>query len=326
MPQIRFLSSDDVARALPMVDAIEAMREAFVALSAGEAAVPERAGITIAGGDALFMPAYVPSLESFGLKVINVYGANPARGLPRIHALVTLFDAATGMPTAVMDGSRLTALRTGAASGLATSLLAREDARVAALFGAGVQAHTQLEAVCTVRRIRQARIFDLAGERAAALAEYAGRVLGLETVIARTPAEALAGADVVCCAATAGDPLFEDRHVAAGTHINAIGAYKPDVREVPGETVCRARVVVDYRPAALAEAGDLLIPMAEGRFRAEQIHAELGEIAAGHRTGRQSPEEVTLFKSVGVAVQDVAAAAQALRNAQQLGLGTLLAL
>jgi len=326
--RLRFLSGQDVARALPMRDAVEAMKEAFRQISAGEAVVPPRTHIAVASppGDALFMPAYVPATRRMGLKIVTLFGDNVARGLPRIQALVIVLDAATGSPLAVMDGTSLTAIRTGAASGAATDLLARPDANVAAIFGAGPQAQTQLEAVCVVRPIRRAMIFDPSAGRAEALAREMAPRLGIAVLAARSPAEALAGADIVCTATTSVEPVFADRDVAPGTHINAVGSYKPTVREIPAETVRRARVVVDHRPAALAEAGDLIIPMEQGLIEKDHIYAELGEIIAGLKKGRESPEQVTLFKSVGVAVQDIAAANQVLAGAERLNLGTDLTL
>jgi len=326
--RLRFLSGRDVAKALPMRDAVEAMKEAFRQISAGEAVVPPRTHIAVASppGDALFMPAYVPATRRMGLKIVTLFGDNVARGLPRIQALVIVLDAATGSPLAVMDGTSLTAIRTGAASGAATDLLARPDANVAAIFGAGPQAQTQLEAVCVVRPIRRAMIFDPVAGRAEALAREMAPRLGIAVLAARSPAEALAGADIVCTATTSVEPVFADRDVAPGTHINAIGSYKPTVREIPAETVRRARVVVDHRPAALAEAGDLIIPMEQGLIEKDHIYAELGEIVAGLKKGRESPEQITLFKSVGVAVQDMAAANQVLAGAERLNLGTDLTL
>jgi ornithine cyclodeaminase/alanine dehydrogenase-like protein (mu-crystallin family) len=326
--RLRFLSGRDVAKALPMRVAVEAMKEAFRQMSAGEAVVPPRIYIAVESppGDAVFMPAYIPATRRMGLKIITLFGDNVARGLPRIQALVIVLDAATGSPLAVMDGTSLTAIRTGAASGAATDLLARPDATVAALFGAGPQAQTQLEAVCVVRPIRRAMIFDPSAGRAEALARQMAPRLGTAVLAARSPAEALAGADIVCTATTSVEPVFADRNVAPGTHINAIGSYKPTVREIPAETVRRARVVVDHRPAALAEAGDLIIPMEQGLIEKDHVYAELGEIVAGLKKGRESPEQITLFKSVGVAVQDIAAANLVLAVAERLNLGTDLTL
>ena len=326
--RLRFLSARDVATALPMRDAVEAMKEAFRQLSAGEAVMPPRTHIVVESpsGDALFMPACIPAAGRMGIKIVTLFGDNVARGLPRIQALVIVLDATTGSPLAVMDGTSLTAIRTGAASGAATDLMARPDAAVAAIFGAGPQAQTQLEAVCAVRPIRRAMIFDADAARAESLAREMALRLGIPVLAARSSAEALAGADVVCTATTSAEPVFADRDVAPGTHLNAVGSYKPTVREIPGETIRRARVVVDHRPAALAEAGDLIIPMEQGLIPKDHIRAELGEIVAGLKRGRESPEQVTLFKSVGVAVQDIAAANRVLAAAERLNLGTELSL
>ncbi|MBM4035350.1 MAG: ornithine cyclodeaminase family protein [Planctomycetes bacterium] len=328
---LRFLSARDVAQALPMAAAIEAMRSAFRQLSDGQAVAPPRIYIEaapIAGnglpphGDALFMPSYIPAEGRMGMKIVTIYPGNAALGLPLIQAIVVVLDAATGAPLAVMDGASLTAIRTGAASGAATDLLARPDAAVAAIFGAGPQARTQLEGVCAVRPPREARVHDPDAGRAAAFAAEMAERLGIAVSVAASPSQALAGADVVCTATTSREPVFSDSDIASGTHINAVGSYKPHVREVPEETVCRALVVVDHLPAALAEAGDLLIPIQKGLIGPESIHAELGELIAGRKPGRQSPAQITLFKSVGIAVQDLAAACAALANAERLGLGT----
>lgn len=325
---LRFLSAADVARALPMKDAVEAMRDAFRQLSTGRAVVPPRTHIetTDPRGDALFMPSYLPGARRMGTKIVTLFGSNADLGLPRIQAVMVVLDAATGSPLAVMDGASLTAIRTGAASGVATDLLARPGAAVVAVFGAGPQARTQLEAVCAVRPIRRARVFDPNAARARALAQEMAERLGFPVEAAASASEALAGADVVCTATTASEPVFADGDLAPGAHVNAIGSYKPSVREIPSETVRRARVVVDYLPAALAEAGDLLVPMAEGLIGEDHVYAELGEIVAGKKKGRESPDEITLFKSVGVAVQDLAAADRALARAERLDLGTRLRL
>ncbi len=258
------------------------------------------------------------------MKFITLFAGNRQKGLPLIHSVVILTDGTTGEHLAVMEGAALTAVRTGAASGLATSVLARADAAVAAIFGAGVQARTQLEAVCCARSIRKAYVYDAdpaAADRFAA--EMTGR-LGLPVERAASPAEALANADVICTATTSSAPVFDDAHVKPGTHLNAIGSYKPYVTEIPAETVCRARVVVDHCASALEEAGDLLVPLKKGLIDESHFRTELGEILAGRAIGRRSPDEVTFFKSVGVAIQDLCAAACALENAGRMGLGVAL--
>ena len=260
------------------------------------------------------------------LKIASIFNDNPGKGLPLIYALVIVVDAETGAPEAVMDGTYLTALRTGAASGAATDVMARQDARVVAVFGAGAQGRTQLEAVCAVRPIEKAWIYDLDDKQAEVIADEMSELLGLSVDVAGTPTQAVRSADVICTATTSSSPVFEDTSVRPGTHINAIGAYTPQMHEIPTKTVLRAKVVIDHHEAALAEAGDLLIPIERGLMTAEHIHAELGEIIAGAKAGRETAEEITLFKSVGVAVQDVATAGAVLEAARDLGLGTEVAL
>jgi alanine dehydrogenase len=326
------LTGEEVRKALPMRQAIEAAKDAFAKLSAGQADVPLRTALSVPrhNGVVLFMPAYLAAEREaaplMAMKMVSVFNDNPGKGLPLIHALVVVVNAETGKPDAVMDGTYLTALRTGAASGAATDLLARDDARVAAIFGAGVQGRTQLEAVCTVRPIEEAWIYDIEPQRAETYAEEMGERIGATVNVARSPSEAVGPADVICTATTSSHPVFADVDVQPGTHINAVGAYTPQMREIPPETVLRAKVVIDHHEAALAEAGDLLIPMEQGLMSAGHIYAELGEIVAGDRPGRETVQEITLFKSVGVAVQDVAVAGAVLEAARKLGLGTRLAL
>ncbi|MBL7063430.1 MAG: hypothetical protein ISS49_04380 [Anaerolineae bacterium] len=326
--KLHILSCEDVRRALPMRQAIEVMKGAFAQLSTGQANVPLRVALQVDRhkGVTLFMPAYLSADDQMAVKIVSVFNDNPAQGLPLIHALVVVMDATTGKPAAVMDGTYLTALRTGAASGAATDLLARQNARIAAIFGAGAQGRTQLEAVCAVRPIQEAWVYDVAPEQATAYAAEMSQRLSLPVSVAETPAEAVHQADVICTATSSSSPVFEDADVRPGTHINAVGAYTPQMQELPAGTVLRAKVVIDHHEASLAEAGDLLIPLRQGLITEAHIYAELGEIAAGRKPGRASPEEVTLFKSVGVAVQDVAAASAVLEAAQRLGLGTEVAL
>jgi len=325
---LRFLSGAEVARALPMAAAVEAMKTAFVDLSAGRVTVPPRThmALTEAGGDALFMPAYHPGQKHMGVKIVTLFEQNRDTHLPFIQALVVVLDATNGRPLGVMQGAMVTAIRTGAASGAATDVLARRDAKVAAIFGAGAQGKTQLQAVCAVRDITEARIFDVSDAAAEAFARDMGRLLNIPVSVAETSQAALAGADVICTATTADTPVFDDADIAPGTHINAVGSYKPDVREIPAATVVRARVVVDQDEVAFEEAGDLIMPMREGLFGRDHVSTELGAVIAGLAPGRSDDEQVTLFKSVGVAVQDLAAAGAILANAEKLGIGTELEL
>ncbi len=324
--RIRVLSRADLKRALPMSEAIEAVKEAYLQLSTGQATVPLRTPLDIPrhGGLALFMPGYLIRSDQLGLKVVSVFPDNRSRGLPIIHALVALFDAATGRPQAVMDGTYLTALRTGAASGAATDLLARQDAQVAAIFGAGVQGRTQLEAICHVRDIIKVKVYDLVPQRAEEyVAEMRARrhPIPEDITLARSPREAVDGADIICTATTSTSPVFANGDLKVGVHINGIGSYTPEMQEIDEETVRRAKVVVDSREACWTEAGDLIIPLQKGLIDREDIHAELGEIIAGAKPGRTTPQEITFFKSVGIAVQDVATASRALQAAERMGLG-----
>ncbi len=306
--------------------AVEATREAFAALSAGRARIPARAHLEIPPDSvALFMPGCLEGYPAgLGLKFVSVFPANRERGLPLIHALVVLADTATGRPLGVLEGTFLTAWRTGAATGVATDLLARRDARVLALIGAGAQAEAQVLAVCEVRPIEEVRIYSRTRGRAEALAEHL-RTVGVPVPpairVVDSAAEAVRGADIVVTATTSPVPVFADADLSPGTHVNAIGAFTPETRELETATVRRAKVVVDWRVAALAEAGDILIPIREGAIGEEHIYAELGEIILGEKPGRTSPDEVTVFKSVGNAVQDLAVGGLALIEAERLGLG-----
>jgi len=319
---IRLLSGEDVRKALPMHRAIEAVREAFKQLSSGEAIVPARMHLDIARENAteLFMPVYLPSAEKIGLKVVSVFNDNPARGLPLIHALVAVFDAKNGRPLAVMDGEYLTALRTGAASGLATDLLARTDAKIAAIFGAGRQGRTQLQAVAAVRAIDKAYVMDTNVRQGQAFAEEMTSLLGFEVAVADA-GDVLHEADIICTATTSNTPVFDNDQLKAGVHINGIGSYKPEASEIPPATIVRSKLVVDSIESCLAEAGDIIQPLAQGLISRSHIYAEIGEIAAGRKAGRASNEEITVFKTVGNAVQDLAAAARVLEVARELQLG-----
>jgi ornithine cyclodeaminase/alanine dehydrogenase-like protein (mu-crystallin family) len=299
------------------------MRDAFIQLSSSRAIVPARMSMEVApeSGRALLMPAYLPDSHRTSIKIVSVNEENPARGLPLIHAVVIVLDASTGRLLALLDGEYLTALRTGAASGLATKLLAREDSRSLAIFGAGAQARTQLEAVCCVREIKRISVFDLEQERAdnfiASLRE------DVSTSIEFTQdAKSLQDADIVCTATTSQTPVFQHEDLRPGTHINAIGCYQPHTQEIPGATVAAAKVVLGQRDGCLAEAGDLIQPIEQGLISEGHIYGELGEIATGEKPGRETADEITLFKSVGNAVQDLAAASRVLENADKLGLGT----
>ncbi len=321
------LSRTDVQCCLTMTEAIAAMREAFGALSAGRAQAPQRLAVDLPEQSvALLMPSLLQTehQHAFGLKVVTVVPQNPFRNLPRIYASVLLLDATTGQTLAILEGGWLTAMRTGAVSGLATDLLARRDADILALFGAGTQALTQVIALDTVRPLQEVRVVNRSDERYSQLVSSLHTQLGAacpSITRATSAREALQGASLVACATASTTPLLQYRDVERGTHINAIGAFTPEMCEIDPETVARARIVVDQREAALTEAGDLLQPLSAGRIRGPETWTELGELVLGTRYGRRDDEEITFFKSVGVAVQDVAVALHVYQRARELGVG-----
>lgn len=322
---MRILNAAEVRQALPMAEAIVGMKRAFAHLSSGRAFTPLRNRIEVAdvGGVSLFMPSFVPVEKALAVKIVSVFPQNPQRGRPTIHAAVIALDPETGRPLALLEGGSLTAIRTGAGSGAATDLLALPEAAVVAILGSGVQARTQLEAVCTVRDIQEVRVYSPNREHAAAFAtEMAGYgPIPERVVVAESADKAVAGAEVVCTATTARTPVFSGRALSTGMHINAVGSFTPQMQEIDAETVIRSRVVVDSRSAVWEEAGDLLVPLHEGLIDEAHIFAEVGEVVSGVRPGREDVQQITLFKSVGLAVQDAVAAEIALRNATQMGLG-----
>lgn len=328
MTQLKVLSAKQIRAAASMENIIEAMELAFMELSTGNPEMPIRAHISIAEpeGTALFMPSYMKVSGMIGVKTVTLFEGNRKHNLPYIQGMVSLFDGVNGTPRAVLDGTTITSLRTGAASGLATRLLSRRNSRICAIFGAGVQGRTQLEAVCAVRDIREVYVYDTLPAAAKRFAKEMGEELGIKTVVAKSSREAVQKADIICCASIAGTPVFDDRDLVAGVHINAVGSYKPHVQEVPEEMVLRSRLYVDHRESALEETGDLIIPIAKGVFTEAHIIAEIGEVAAGTALGRGSDSEITFFKTVGVALQDLAAATVILKKADELGIGTMVEL
>ena len=301
-----------------MPQAIDAMRHAYSQLSAGKAIAPPRQHISADKGVTLIMPAYLPEGSEFGIKVVSVYDNNPYLNLPRITATVLVLDPATGVPKAFMDGTSLTAIRTGAGGGVAADLLARKDAKTVGLFGAGVQARSQLQAVMAVRDITRVNLISCTQASAQQLAtEISEWTNAPEVNLVSTPQQVVEDADIVLCATTSATPLFDGHALQSGTHITAVGTFVPEKREVDTTTIRRSdRIVVDSREACLEEAGDLIIPNAE-------IDAEIGEIVNSDKPGRQSDDEITFFKSVGVAVQDAVAGATVLTAAEAKELGTL---
>jgi ornithine cyclodeaminase/alanine dehydrogenase len=327
------LSRHDVEALITMPDAIAAVEEGFRQLALGNVTMPQRLATTIQAHNGLHlsMPAFVGGAGqdpgTLTIKIVTVYGDNPARyGEPTIQGVVLLHDAATGRPLALMDAEQLTAMRTGAASGVATRHLARADAATATIFGAGAQAGTQLMAVCAVRPIQRAWVVALNPDGGQGFADRMAAHLGIPVTPTKDVAAAVAGADVICTATTSTTPLFDGAWLSPGTHINAIGAYTRTMRELDTTTIRRSRVIVDGRQAAQTEAGDIVIPIAEGAITLDHIAGELGGVVHGLTVGRTSPEEITVFKSVGMAVQDAVAAAAVYARARTAGIGTEIAL
>ena len=317
---VRVLRAEDVEMACPMQEAIRAVRAGFIALSAGRATVPLRLSVPIAeAGVALTMPASLAGSSSYAVKIVSVAPANPAARRPLVTATVLLIDASTGELLALVDGTSLTALRTGAAGGVAAEALSRPGSDRAALFGAGAQARTQLRALAAVRPIREVRLVTRDPAHARAFEEWASAQPDLERVSVRSaaPAQAIAEADVVVTATTSRTPVFAGVDLAAGVHITAVGSFTPEMRELDEETVRGARIVVDQRSGALAEAGEL-----RGLTPGDVV--ELGEVLAGSAPGRESEAQRTIFKSVGNAVQDLVVAAHAFERARELGIGQVI--
>ena len=297
---LRVIGAAELRARLPMESAIDALEEAFRTQDAG--AGPLRSHVDTAVGTLLLMPA--SGRNGVGVKLVTLSPDNPAGGLPFIHAVYALFDADTQAPAAILDGAALTALRTAAVSGLATRHLANADAGRLVLFGAGVQATSHLEAMRAVRPVREVVVVSRSRGAAEVLVERA-RATGLVASFGE-PA-AVAEADLVCTCTTSATPVFDGPALGAGVHVNAIGSYQPHTREVDTETVRRARVVVEDRDVAMAEAGDILIAIEEGAIGPEHVVADLAELVRGTRV-RRTPEEITLYEGVGMAFEDLAVA------------------
>jgi ornithine cyclodeaminase/alanine dehydrogenase-like protein (mu-crystallin family) len=309
-----------------MPEAVEAVKRAFIELSTGRADVPIRIALSQpkGAGVTLVMPGYLSDSESLVVKVVSVHDRNAERDLPRINAIVVVIDPATGQAVAAMDGGYLTALRTGAASGAATDLLARQDAEVAAVIGAGAQARAQALSLTAVRPVKRIWIYSRRREQVDEMIAEIRPQLGpsIELLAADSPSQAVREALVVCAATTSSIPVFDGAELRPGAHVNGVGSYRPEMQEVDCATLRRAsKIVVDSREAAMAEAGDLIVAIGRGEIRPSDIYAEIGEVAAGFKPGRQDDDEITYFKSVGNAAQDVAVAQAVYLRALQEDIG-----
>ena len=315
------LSEADVRAVLAMPDLIEAMEAALIDFSSGAADQPLRTVLQVGETKAFFgvMPASMPGRGALGTKLVTVYESNAARGLPSHLATIILLDPSTGALRAIVDGRYITEARTAAVSAVATRLLSRADAGVLALIGSGVQARSHLAAIAHVRTLRDVRVWSPDPARREAFADRAEAPCPVRAV--GSARDAVDGADLVALVSAARQPVVHGEWIAPGTHVCAVGACRPDQREMDTALVRTARLFVDSRVAALAEAGDVLLPMSEGAFAAGHIVGELGELAAGGVPGRTSPDQITVFKSLGLAVEDVMAAHLALERATARALG-----
>jgi ornithine cyclodeaminase len=315
------LSAADVRRLLPMPEAIDAMERAFRALSAGEARLPLRTIVWTPDrrGGLGVMPGYLP--ERLGAKIVSVFPGNHGTELDSHQGVVLLFEAERGRLVAAADATAITAIRTAAVSGLATRLLAREDAGNLAIFGSGTQARTHLEAMLAVRRIRRIRVWSRSADNARAFAAREGARHGVSIDVAPSAEEAARGSDLLCTVTSATEPFLRGEWLSPGAHVNAAGSSIASARELDAAAVARASLFVDRRESTVNEAGDFLFAKAEGAVTEEHIRGEIGDVLAGKIAGRRSLDEITLFKSLGLAIEDAAAAEHVRRRAVEAGLG-----
>jgi alanine dehydrogenase len=317
------LSEREVETLIDLDELIAALERAHIQYSTGEAVMPVRLVVPLPqiSGRITSMPGYLSHDHALGMKVVTYFRGNDQRGLPAILATIMLFSHETGKMIAAMDGTHITTIRTACASALATRVLANNQTPVLGVIGAGVQARAHIRALSRVRRIEQVKIYSpsrASGEKIRADLETP---TGLGIEVARSAEEAVRGADLVVTASTATEPVIRADWLKPGVHINAVGSHRPDAREIDGATLARCRVVVDSRQAIMAECGDVLLALQEKSLGAEAIDTEIGEVLAGAKLGRSAEAELTLYKSVGIAIQDVAAAQLVYRKALERGVG-----
>ncbi len=322
----RLLARKDIESFFTMKMCMDAVEKAFADLAAGNATMPQRTPIAVTDkhGLALFMPAYIKSLSGLGAKIVTVYKDNVAKhGLPTVLGTIILLDEETGFPLALMDGGFLTAMRTGAVSGVATRYMARAEAKSAVIFGAGVQAFTQVLAVHEARPLSRLLVFSLdPPEVKERFAEKVAASIGVTAELVPEPAEAVRASDIAILATSASDPILDGNWLPAGIHINGIGSHAPRMRELDSLSVGKSRVICDLTSACKAEAGDFIIPAEKGEWSWDRVAGDLGDVVLGKVPGRTSPSEITLFKSVGLAVQDISAARMVYDEAVKRGVGT----
>lgn len=322
------LSREDIKKVFTMKDAIEADKYAFTLVVEGKCDAPLRTNIQAPKyeGCFLFMPAYVADMDTASLKIINIFPHNIDNGKPSSPAQVLLIDGTTGIVTAVLDGTYVTQLRTGAASGAAFDVLAKKDCRIGALIGTGGQAATQLEAMIAVRDLEEVRVFDLNPERTKAFAEKMQAELasyGTKIIPVESSDQAVDNADLLITVTPSSKPVFDASRIKAGATISCVGAYQPHMQEMDPAILTRAsKLYFDSEEAVLSESGDILIPLEEGTITKEDFTGDLGQVIKGELVGRENDEEIIVFETVGVATQDLVAARRIYDNAVKAGIGT----
>ena len=321
------LTKKDIQQIFTMQEAVEANKQAFRIYSEGGSVVPLRVNIGVPNfeGQTLFMPGYVEKLDSMGVKIVSVFPHNIKKGLPSVPATMVLIDGTTGEVCCILDGTYLTQLRTGASAGAATDLLARSDAQIGALIGTGGQAMTQLEAMLTVRNLKEVRIFDIDFECAQSFVTQMQDVFASFGTLLRaveTADEAITNADIITTVTTSRQPVFNGRLVKAGAHINGVGSYLPNMQELDEFIVNRAdKIFFDSQEAVLAESGDFIIPLTKGTITMDKFTGEIGQVISNKLPGRETSEEITLFKMVGMAALDVVTAYQIYQRALEHDIG-----
>ncbi|HEY7714610.1 MAG TPA: ornithine cyclodeaminase family protein [Candidatus Binatia bacterium] len=318
------LSEKQVQSLIDIEELISTLEKAHVQYSTGKAVMPVRLVVPLPEiqGRITSMPGFLNVDRALGMKVVTYFPDNPKGGLPGILATIMLFSAETGKLIATMDGSYITAIRTACASAMATKALANPQTPVLGILGAGVQARAHIEALTRVRSIERIRIYSPSGMGAPGIKNDMEPTVKIPIEVARSAEEAVRDADLVATVTTAKQPIVNRQWLKSGAHINAVGSHRPDLREIDGATLARSKIVVDSREAVMAECGDILLAIKENNISSDSIHAEIGEVLAGVKSGRTSAGEITLYKSVGIAIQDVAAANLVYRKARELKIGT----
>ena len=322
---VLILTRSDLEKTLSMRDTIMALEEAFKEQTLGQAVSPVRISLTLQDKQGWFgiMPCYLKGLGRVSTKIVSLYTNNPiAHGLPTIMATVVLNDPDTGKVLSIMDGTYITAMRTGGLGGLASKYLSRKDSKTVGIFGAGVQARTQLMAIRETREISLVKVYDPIVERAEKFRSEMQTQPRVRVEVVANPKQLVKGSDIIITVSTSKEPVLDGSDLENGAFVGAFGNFRPMERELDSETVRRSRIVVDSREAALEEAGDLLIPMKEGVITRDDIVADLGEVILGRKKVRRDETEIVLFKSVGLAIQDCAASTLAFQKARELGIGT----